>query len=379
MPSARNTRNRSNERANHRSWVTASTVPVNSSSASCNASRRGQVQVVGRLVEQQQGRAGQFQQQDLEPGLLPTGQRLEPLVPRRRRGRSGSARTSPRRGPLLPVAVAVPQHVHQRAADPLRDARGSARTDPAPPGRRAATNPCASTVPPASSRRKWLLPEPLEPSTATRSPKNISTSNGCIRPVSSSRGARDRADAGPDTAQPRLDLVLAAAAPAAARPPRTCAAGSARPRTATPWPRSSSPALQRPDQLLQLLVLLVPAPVQFGDTVPARLPGRRARWRIRRRAPRRAGLQGDHGVAALASSSRSWLTSSTALWRLGQPLLQPALARHVQVVVRLVEQQHLLVCRAAAPPAPAASARRRTACAPAGTGPGRTGRRARQR
>ncbi len=30
------------------------------------------------------------------------------------------------------------------------------------------------------------MPEPLEPSTATRSPYQISRSNGCIRPVSSS-------------------------------------------------------------------------------------------------------------------------------------------------------------------------------------------------
>src|SRR5688500_6421680 len=42
--------------------------------------RRLHVQVVGRLVEQQQGGAGQLQQQDLEPCLLATGERLEALV-----------------------------------------------------------------------------------------------------------------------------------------------------------------------------------------------------------------------------------------------------------------------------------------------------------
>ena len=48
-----------------------------------------------------------------------------------------------------------------------------------------ATPECA-TGSPASSRRKCDLPEPLEPSTATRSPYQTSRSNGCISPVSSS-------------------------------------------------------------------------------------------------------------------------------------------------------------------------------------------------
>ena len=39
----------------------------------------GQVQVVGRLVEQQQRRAGQLEQQDLQPGLLAAGQGAERL------------------------------------------------------------------------------------------------------------------------------------------------------------------------------------------------------------------------------------------------------------------------------------------------------------
>ena len=57
------------------------------------------------------------------------------------------------------------------------------------------------------------------------------------------------------------------------------------------------------------------------------------------------------------------------LRRLDQPLLQPPLAGHVEIVVRLVEQQHLVRVRAAAPRAPAASARRRTAFDLAPPGP----------
>ncbi|CPU64643.1 Uncharacterised protein [Mycobacteroides abscessus] len=48
--------------------------------------------------------------------------------------------------------------------------------------------PGSGSLPPAARRRrKWDLPEPFEPSTATRSPKNTSTSNGFMSPVSSSR------------------------------------------------------------------------------------------------------------------------------------------------------------------------------------------------
>ena len=57
------------------------------------------------------------------------------------------------------------------------------------------------------------------------------------------------------------------------------------------------------------------------------------------------------------------------LRRLAQPLLQPALAGHVEEVVRLVEQQHLVRRRAAAAPARTASAGRRRGSA---TGRSRT-------
>ena len=42
--------------------------------------RARQIQVVRRLIEEQQGRAGEFQKKDLESGLLATGERLEGLV-----------------------------------------------------------------------------------------------------------------------------------------------------------------------------------------------------------------------------------------------------------------------------------------------------------
>src|SRR5438874_5409805 len=42
--------------------------------------RTGDVEVVGRLVQQKKGRALDLQEQDLEARLLPSGQRLECLI-----------------------------------------------------------------------------------------------------------------------------------------------------------------------------------------------------------------------------------------------------------------------------------------------------------
>ena len=66
-------------RRNHRSWVTATTVPTNDVERLFERLGRREVEVVGRLVEQQQVRTGQLEQQDLQPGLLTARQRLERL------------------------------------------------------------------------------------------------------------------------------------------------------------------------------------------------------------------------------------------------------------------------------------------------------------
>ena len=56
----------------------------------------GQVEVVGRLVQQQQRGAAQLQQQDLQPRLLAAGQRLEPLLAECCKLVAGQRRSSPR-------------------------------------------------------------------------------------------------------------------------------------------------------------------------------------------------------------------------------------------------------------------------------------------
>ena len=105
----------------------------------------GQVQVVRRLVEQQQGRPGQLQQQHQEPGLLAAGEGAEALVglagqlvagQRLHRLAAGAARCASRR----PARGSPP------ASCPAAPAgRGSARSAPAVPGRRAGPTPPCST------------------------------------------------------------------------------------------------------------------------------------------------------------------------------------------------------------------------------------------
>ena len=95
--SAPNTTKRSKPRRNQRSWVTAMTVPGELGQAGLQRLGRHEVEVVGRLVEQQQGGAGPLQQEDLEARLLAARQRVERLL--------GAA-----------LQLVAPQHAHRRAA-----------------------------------------------------------------------------------------------------------------------------------------------------------------------------------------------------------------------------------------------------------------------
>ena len=219
---------------------------------------RDQVEVVGRLVEQQQGRAGQLEQQDLQPGLLAAGQRLEASAPRRAPARSGPAPGTPARGPSRRGARRRATGCPAACGRPARGARGSGRTSPGrtrAPSRarpvcatgaiaRSSTGRCSTSgsVPPAaSSRRKCDLPDPLEPSTATRSPYQTSRSNGFISPVSSSPS---QTTARLPVRPPRSRIVTSCSAgsPAAGRPPRTSAAGSPPPGSARPSRRCRRPS-----------------------------------------------------------------------------------------------------------------------------------------
>ena len=141
--------------------MTARTVPSKAAERLLERLGRGQVEVVGRLVEQQQGGAGQLEQQDLEAGLLAARQRLERLA---RRAPCELVAAQRRHGrPAVEVAL----RRARRAAcgrPAARGGRGSGRSSPGTtraPSRHALRGRPRS---PASSRRKWLLPVPLGPS-----------------------------------------------------------------------------------------------------------------------------------------------------------------------------------------------------------------------
>ncbi len=124
-----------------------------------------QVEVVGGLVQEEGGGPGQFQQEDLEAGLLAAGEAVEALL-----GLEGQfVAAEDRVGGAPVVGVLGPQDVEQ--GPPVQLGVGVGLGEVA--GDDAGAEPPLAGVGdilPASSRRKWDLPEPLEPSTATRSP-----------------------------------------------------------------------------------------------------------------------------------------------------------------------------------------------------------------
>ena len=239
------------------------------------------------------------------------------------------------------------------------------RAPPRRPGRCAGSG---SVPPRASSRRKCDLPVPLAPSTATRSPYQISRSNGKVRPSSSSCSQIDRALAGPPAAEPHPDVLVL----------RRYGRRPGLLELAQPGLRGlvarGQPVVVRglllvhQHQLAQLLVLLVPAPAQLVEAVVPGHPRLVPAGEAARVHPGAAALDGDHPVGGLGQQLPVVRDVEHRLRRLAQPRLQPALAGHVEEVVRLVEQQHLVRCRAAAAPGRSASAGRRTGSAPAGPG-----------
>lgn len=103
---------------------------------------------------------------------------------------------------------------------------------------------------------------------------------------------------------------------------------------------------QRQHQLLQLGVLLVPAAAQFleaGEAFAAGLvEGGEATAVHPGVGARGSGLDRDDLLGGAGQQFPVVGDEQHGLAGLGEPLLQPALAGHVEVVVRLVEQQHLV-------------------------------------
>jgi hypothetical protein len=151
--------------------------------------------------------------------------------------------------------------------------------------------------------------------------------------------AHDGALAGPPAAQPHRDVLL----------PRGFLRRPFLLEPAQPGHRGLVPGRhagvvggllpQGADQLLQLLVLLVPAAAQFlqaADPVSAGLGVVPEAATVHPDVP---VLDGHDAPRAGGQQFPVVADQQHGLGRGGQLLLEPALARHVQVVVRLVEQQ----------------------------------------
>ena len=166
-------------------------------------------------------------------------------------------------------------------------------------------------------------------------------SNGFISPVSSSPA---QVTARTPVRPPRSRIAMRSSSgrsgggPAASnRSRRRVARG-----TSAPGLADLGLDLQRAHEVLEPLVFLLPAAAQLGHplvAVDARLVVGAEPAAVH---PGRAALDRDHPVGDGGQQLTVVADEQHRLRRLAQPLLEPALARHVEVVVRLVEQQHLV-------------------------------------
>ena len=162
-----------------------------------------------------------------------------------------------------------------------------------------------------------------------------------MSPVSSRFLAHDGAFSGAAAAQPHPDVLI---------PGRLLR----RPRLLEPsqpgfrglQPRGHRVVIRRllpvhPDELLDLLVLLVPAAAQLIKALDAVLPGLRVGREAAAVDPDAAVFHGDDALRAVGQQFPVVAHQQHRLAGGGELLLQPAFAGHIQVVVRLIEQEHI--------------------------------------
>ena len=190
------------------------------------------------------------------------------------------------------------------------------------------------------------MPEPLEPSTATRSPYQTSRSNGFIRPVSS-RSSHTTARL---PVRPPLRRILHLLV-ARLLDRRAGLLELAQPRHRGLVAAGHAVVVGRlllvhQHQRLELGVLLVPAPSQLLqplEPVLARLVVRREAARVGPdQVARCPELDGDDPGRGVVQQLAVVADVEDGLVGLADPSLQPDLAGHVEEVVGLVEQQHLV-------------------------------------
>ena len=325
------------------------------------------VEVVGGLVEQQQRRAGELEQQDLEPGLLAAARATRTSARRRARARSGRAPGPPARGPcpsrpsapsprcrissrVRPMQLGVLVGLHEPArphagaqlgpagvADRLRPAprppagarrRGRCRRRRAAAGSGTCPSRCCRARPPARRTR----------------PRGRT---GCIRPVSS-RSSQTTARL---PVRPPLSRIVTCCS-------RGCSVGgpassNLRSRVWAAWYCDWPCRRCTPPSCLysstSALSLACSSSQRRRSSSKRTNRSLRASWYdakppgwVHTLLPAAPSSTVTTRVAVLSSSSRSWLMNRIVLSGLADPLLEPDLAGHVEEVVGLVEQQHLV-------------------------------------
>ena len=248
--------------------------------------------------------------------------------------------------PELGMLVVLREPSGHDARAQHRPARVRHRREGLAHGRDVPEGTSGSVPPPASRRRKCDLPEPFEPSTATRSPNQTSRSKGFMSPVSSSRSHDHRALARAGAAQPHREGLRGRALLG-----RAGLLELAQPRERA-WYREAMPSLygrldlERRDELLERRVLLVPAPAQLVEALEALVARRVVRLEAAAVHPRGVAggtdLERDDAVGRSRQQLAVVRDEQHGLLGRAQLRLEPALAGHVERVVGLVEQQHLL-------------------------------------
>ena len=196
------TRNRSKPRANHRSWVTAMTVPSNASRPSSSASAECRSRLSVGSSSSRQVAPGQLEQQDLEPRLLATRERLEGLLAGPRQAVAVEHPGSLLAGASGAVLVAPVQDLQQGPADQgrllvgLREpARPHPRAEPEPTGvrhrhRLDVADRAVLGVGVAAARRDQPQEVRLARPVAARAPRPARRTRSRGRTASSGRSAR---------------------------------------------------------------------------------------------------------------------------------------------------------------------------------------------
>ena len=327
------------------------------------------VEVVRRLVEDEEVRAARDDEREREPAPLAARERASPASrapPSRRRG-SGRAASAP------PAAAGRSRRPSRRA--PSRARRARPRAARSTPARRRGR---ASPGPPSGSRRPRIVsssvvfPAPFGPTSATCSPRSSANDDvvqQLLRRRRAGRGPRPRRRRGPSASACRNSNPSVRRG--AGRRPRRCSAlirsicfcfdfacfafVFLAPKRST---NRSSRAISSACALGRLRRVQRPRGLLAPPDVPLAREERRS-GRGRARAPRSSPPRGTSGRARRGSRPASIVP---------QQLLEPLDRLDVEVVRRLVEEQQVGLRRRARGRARRASARRPRRSRAAGRG-----------